>query len=106
MSLGTEIALIKALGGNGGGSGGGVTVVTFDFDTGTLDKTWQELFDATFSVIRISQPDTMMLYYVQYVFERAPLGGGDTEYVVQASFLTNVIEFVASSASGYPEPKE
>ena len=90
----------------GGGSGGGVLVVTLDSDTGALDKTWQELFDATFPVIRIVSHDAMILYYVQQVFERAPLGGGDTEYIVQASFLTDFIEFVASSASGYPVPQE
>lgn len=85
----------------GGGSGGGVSVVTVD-ETGTLDKTWQELFDATFSVIPISQSDSMTLFLVFYVFERVPLGGGDTEYVVKAFNHDNVVEFVASSADGYP----
>lgn len=44
MSLGTEIALIKALGGNGGGSGG-VLVVTFAYANGTstCDHTYAEI---------------------------------------------------------------
>lgn len=97
---GKTIALIKALSG-GGGSGGGVLVVNVD-ENGTLDKTWQELFDATFSVIPISESDSMTLYLVYYVFERVPLGGGDTEYVVKAFNSDDVVEFVASSADGYP----
>ena len=44
MTTGEVIALIKALGGNGGGSGGRVLVVT-DTD-GTLDKTWAEIATA------------------------------------------------------------
>ena len=44
MSLGTEIALIKALGGNGGGSGGRF-VVTFSYDSDT--ETWSA--DKTFA---------------------------------------------------------
>ena len=49
MGLGQIIALIKSLGGSGGGSGGGVLVVT-DTD-GTLDKTWQEIHDASFAIL-------------------------------------------------------
>lgn len=38
-------------------SGGGVLVVnvTWDGDTGTLDKTWQEINDAAFTVVDVSQ---------------------------------------------------
>lgn len=43
MTTGEVIALIKAFGG-GGSSGGGVLVV-HDVN-GTLDKTWQEIYDA------------------------------------------------------------
>ena len=82
-------------------SGGGVVVVNID-ENGTLDKTWQELFEATFSVIRVSQPDETSMYIVQNVFEKNPIGGGDAQYVVKAVFLTEVLEFVASSADGYP----
>lgn len=57
MSLGTEIALIKALGGNGGGSGGGgVEIVKFektkpaDSDTsGTCDHTFEQMISAATS---------------------------------------------------------
>lgn len=56
MSLGTEIALIKALGGNGGGSGGGVEIVRFnktklaDSDTsGTCDHTLEQMILAATS---------------------------------------------------------
>lgn len=47
MALGTEIALIKALGGNGGGGTGGVLVVNLiESETGyTCDKTAAEIMD-------------------------------------------------------------
>lgn len=82
-------------------SGGGVLVVNFN-ENGTLDKTWQELLDATFSVIPMSQSDSIILLIVYYVYERVPLVGGDTEYVVKAFNHDDAVEFVASSASGYP----
>lgn len=45
MSIGQVIALIKAFGGSGGGSSGGGVLVVHDVE-GTLDKTWQEIWDA------------------------------------------------------------
>ena len=38
-------------GGGGSSGGGGVLVVHLDFDTGALDKTWQEIHDAPFPVM-------------------------------------------------------
>ena len=96
MSLGTEIALIKALG-NGGGSGGGVLIVT-DTD-GTLNKTWQEIHDAPIAVLKIdsyncicmdntadSQSAMFSVVFVEHD------NTGNIQYLV---YLTN-------SASGYP----
>ena len=90
MALGTEIALIKALGGNGGGSGGGVLVVT-ETD-GTLDKTWQEIHDAMKSVGAVYDGgDDDGVYIISSTII-------DTNYIVNCS----AGEWVASSASGYP----
>ena len=98
MSLGTEIALIKALG-NGGGSGGGVLVVT-DTD-GTLDKTWQEIHDAGFSVLNYGIGIYTTNFFIsnesgyRVVFSHAYSDKGNV-YVIDRVYT-------ASSASGYPE---
>ena len=49
MNTGETIALIKAFGGSGGGSSGGGVLVVHDVE-GTLDKTWQEIWDAAGTV--------------------------------------------------------
>lgn len=85
----------------GGGTGGGVLVV-HDVDE-TLDKTWQEIYDATFSVIRVKvSDDSWMQFHIVNVGTGVPIGGGDAEYFVGAlSEMGNQL-YVASSASGYP----
>ena len=97
MALGTEIALIKALGGNGGGSGGGVLVVT-ETD-GTLDKTWQEIADAPMATFKEDG-------YTYFCVLAKQIGA---QYgVIFASVNTSSMAwdsrylFVASSADGYP----
>lgn len=109
MSLGTEIALIKALGGSGGGSsgGGGVLVVhlTWNDNSADLDKTWQEIKDAdSVSVINDEDEDDRKFLFCSRVFEREPLGGGSTEYIVRIRDFgeNSIMEFIANSASGYP----
>ena len=77
----------------GGGSGGGVLVVT-DTD-GTLDKTWQEIYDAMLSggaVISATNPPRVeMVFAVQH----------DTKGDIYRAFIGSS-QYVASSASDYP----
>ena len=92
MSLGTEIALIKALG-NGGGSGGGVLVVTEA--TATLNKTWQEIHDAFMlggAVISWSETDCKQVVTISH-------DNRIGEYKVE----TKEITYITNSASGYPQ---
>lgn len=84
----------------GGGSGGGVLVVT---DTGgTLDKTWQEIYDAAPTVIfGLTRNDgKKVVSYLENVYE------SDGSYIVSVGVIggTKVqdFQFFASSASGYP----
>ena len=97
MSLGTEIALIKALGGNGGGSGGGVLVVngTKSGSTITLDKTWQEITDADVVVIVWEEFDLSVREFV------ASTNFDDKSESYEVTVLPNVT-YTASSANGYP----
>lgn len=95
----------------GGSTGGGVLVVHTDADTGALDKTWQEIRDATTNgqipVIYEVGDDYSTLYYVVSANNLSLYGEG---YMVEAmtiaggAFSNN--EWVADSASGYPMPNE
>jgi hypothetical protein len=75
--------------------GGGVLVVT-DTD-GTLDKTWQEIKDADFAVIKVGN-STLPVYEVRK--------GGTTTYTVKSmkyqSGTFSLQSYTASSASNYP----
>lgn len=99
MALGTEIALIKALGGNGGGGTGGGVLVVHDVN-GTLDKTWQEINES--SVPIMIQSDTAW-YFVTSVRHD---DGGSGVYIVVAIYSSgitvNTHAYVSASASGYP----
>lgn len=81
-----------------GSSGGGVLVVT-DTD-GTLDKTWQEIADAGFAILRIESDIGITCsinhsvhdgYYVTFAM-LLPNGSG----------FDNPLGYTASTANGYP----
>ena len=101
MGLGTEIALIKALG-SCGGSGGGVLVV-HDVE-GTLDKTWQEIHDAFVSGgVRIVKEDEYGGEFVLIVIGTES-GDDSGEWAVYTSKTGNwnPQPYVTNSADGYP----
>ena len=89
-------------GNGGGGSGGGVLVVngTWDEDwtTCTLDKTWQEINDGGFGVIKIVDGDN--IDYMPIVGVTHGIG----LYFVGVFDGSNMVRlnFSATSASGYP----
>lgn len=76
--------------GNVAGSGG--VLVVHDVD-GTLDKTWQEIFDAMLSGGAVIQIGETVANNVLRVFV------SKEEYAVHTSVLG---DYVTSSASGYP----
>ena len=98
MALGTEIALIKALGGNdGGGSGGGVLVVHQsgnDLEGYTLDKTWQEIFDADYPILVLESE-----YEKEYLLISNVLMEAEQSYIVVVSNDA----YGTTSADGYPQ---
>lgn len=88
-------------GGGGGGSGGGVLVVHVDGDTGVLDKTWQEIADADFAVMKVGVDSTRI---VPAVYIEA---ADESEYVVTFADIsvegtTTYYQGTATSADGYP----
>ena len=74
------------------GGGGGVLIVT---DTnGTLDKTWQEIYDAGFAVYRLSG--------VPIVITLNQIGIDGSTYYVVFEAGGDITTFETESASGYP----
>ena len=105
MSTGKVIGLINALAGDsgsgGGSSGGGVLVVTVDNQTWTLDKTWQEIYDAA------STSAVVLVYEQNEAKGQATLATVQAEgfgaYYV-AYFMDNGqrASYYTTSANGYP----
>lgn len=92
-------AAVKSLGGaesesSGGGSGGGVLVVN-DVN-GTLDKTWQEIYDADLAVIR----DGDKRYSVYGAYQGK--GTYDVSYFAASAGNVVISSYSASSTDGYP----
>lgn len=94
---------IAESGSGGGGSGGGMLMIGYSsyevvYGTGTLDHTWQEIYDAMASgrlVILSHEPADEAVYHEILKGCSVP---GDNEYKV--SFMDE--DFVASSPDGYP----
>ena len=88
---------------SGGGSSGGVLVVGMDADTGALDKTWQEIHDADYAVLKanIDGMDSWCYLIMTYASD----DGYEVAFCMTApenppSF--EVLPFSADSANGYP----
>jgi hypothetical protein len=85
----------------GGSGGGGVLVVNWDTQTMTLDKTWQEIYDADFAVIvgRFDTPDEIskVFPYIQEI-----VGAADYYIINIADFGGGAVQFITDSPDGYP----
>lgn len=94
--------IVDAIGsGGGGGTGGGVLIVGIDIETMILDKTWKEIHDAPFAVVR---SETSIGYI--YTMAKHPdtgecvlmvaLGGAENETVTWHNSV-----FVATTENDY-----
>ena len=83
--------------GSGGGGGGGGVLVVHD-NAGTLDKTWQEIADAGFAILKIG--DTVGF--------TCDIHHSDAYYVTFATFLPtgtgfdDPLGYMTNSADDYP----
>lgn len=94
-------AIIDNGSGGGGGTGGGVLIVGIDIETMILDKTWKEIHDAPFAVVR---SETSIGYI--YTMAKHPvtgecvlmvaLGGAENETVTWHNSV-----FVATTENDY-----
>jgi len=86
---------------NGGSSGGGVLVV-HDVNN-TLDKTWQEIYDAPFCVVEKEEyyGDAVMIKQVRCIEQIGyDSSGEDPRFLLNVNGYDN--SFVAQSANSYP----
>lgn len=81
---------------NGGFGGGGTEPLIVRLNVDTLDKTWQEIFDAMPNVI-IDSSNAETGYYNRKLIDEV-FGGAEVDYAVASgeNFYTT------TSASGYP----
>lgn len=87
----------------GGGGGGGILVATLDTSTGTLDKTWKEIYDAMDSsvlcvVYRQEEDDVEGLASIDFNLIRNIL-------LQEGSYslsLDDGLRLIASTANDYP----
>lgn len=75
---------------------GGVLVVGADMQTGALDKTWQEIFDADFPVL-----DTRDEYSHNWT-PISDAGIDNGTYYVLVGMGGSQVQFTTDSANGYP----
>lgn len=83
-----------------GGGGGGVLICTLDMQTGALNKTWQEIFDAASvgSVILINN-QTTAIYHGTLSYIRSDEG---YEVAFRTFSDDNTTYFIAENATDYP----
>lgn len=80
-----------------GGSGGGVLVVTEDYDTAMLDKTWKEIHDALLATGAVLVIDDIVAQIACEFNSKA------SEYYVHALGGPDFsVEYISSSATDYP----
>lgn len=89
---------VWAVGGGGGGGGGGVLVVHEDSDTGSLDKTWQEIHDALAAETPVFLAYTSSMAASMKVIADAVSGIGYQIFLQGSEYAFAQAE----SADGYP----
>lgn len=93
--------IVDAIGsGGGGGTGGGVLVVNANIETGICDKTWKEINDASFAVIKILDDNVLSTFPV--VKTNSSPDGYVVKCVGSVGNETIINNAVASSENDYP----
>ena len=102
-----RIAMIKDLkpepSGGGGGSGSGFLKVGVDAETNTLDKTWQEIFDAVGDGWHVSMTYSEDGYASQAAIKEVLIDGDNYDvYVPDEGVAYTIMIYRTDSADGYP----
>lgn len=88
-------SLLFSGGGSGGSSGGDGGVLVVHDEDGTLDKTWKEIYDAPFAVLRLEEADG---------FDVVPLASMTFDDAFYVAFVDSGHEdlYETDSENGYP----
>ena len=111
MTMATVIALIKALGGGGGSSGGGGVLIVKNNEA-VLDHTFQEIYDAGFSVWEEIGNEDRVFYHLKTITDpETQIGALDPHYAVSYFGINSVgsvevVSFATDTPSGYPEMED
>ena len=105
----TNPNVLRGMLNNSGGSGSGVLIVngTIDAETqmDTLDKTWQEIHDAGYAIIREVLRGNVMFAYIERVIA-AETAGESVQYMVETFSYDGAelysLTYIADSPNGYP----
>jgi hypothetical protein len=84
-----------------GGGGGGVLIVNMNGETYTLDKTWQEILDADFSVLKYDA-STEGNAEVYFMYPQNVRLDGEYKVEVFDPGTQDIMSFSTDSADGYP----
>lgn len=97
---GTYKQMLAAIAEGGGGGGGGVLVATVDMQTRALDKTWKQLDEAVFAVVKINEATNKLTLPVLITARES-----ETSFMVASMSAANpatTMVFAATSEDGYP----
>ena len=88
-------------------TGGGVLVVNSVYDeqtkTATLDKTWQEIYDATLAIIVNDVNNDGTAIGIEYIMSFGSIGGTYSLTSLAVGLLgTKTATYTCNSADGYP----
>lgn len=88
--------------GGGGGAGGGVLVATMDAATGTLDKTWQEIDDAAFTVVYVDGSYGGTTSHLRLFVCGTAVTGTEYRVAAYSAEESTLVHFTTTSADDYP----
>lgn len=96
-----DILFAKKLAGEGGGGNGGLLIVHANPETFTLDKTWQEIYDAELTFVVAEDIISNGKAFEVYTLAEVSIGEGDGKYYVILDDESDPV-FIASSPNEYP----
>ena len=79
-------------------NGGGIFIVHVNTQTGALDKTWQEIYDAGFGVITAATDDGLIFYEPITIIDTNHFGIGTRT----GGTIADTEWYIAQSADDYP----
>ena len=77
-------------------------IANVDVTTMSLDKTWTEIHDAEFCVIRLAPPDNTVQYAYIDGIQTVASDYKILAHIIASNGTVTPMQFIADSANGYP----